>query len=338
MRFLVSFPYTSWDWYNYRARQNEEIRLTGGSDEVFTGKAGGKIVLYESKKTIDDSRIISLIEPQQPYGMDYVENEGLYFTCGQSCSKDGEPNKEKIMRINPHGEVDLEISSPLFSHLHSIKRTENGLLVVSTGVDAIFEIDLDGNLLWDWWAVDHGYDTLKSGKKRKLDKNADHRTQNYPILSQTTHVSQALEDPHNDDKILATLYHQNSIIRIDKNTSEHEVMIDGLKIPHHIRPLEEGYMFTNTRESMTVICDKDFKIKKKFGQKLGSYQLSNWVQDTIKTTRGTYLIGDEGNFRLIETDSKNEHSSYEYGKPHRMFELYLVPDNFNLKCVVNLNS
>src|SRR3989442_3760733 len=48
------------------------------------------------------------------------------------------------------------VSSPLFNALHSISRTQRGYLVASTGLDLILEFKRDGEVLWSWWATDHG--------------------------------------------------------------------------------------------------------------------------------------------------------------------------------------
>lgn len=329
MRFLASFPHTSWDWYHYRARKVFE-GVIEGSNEVFGGESNGKIALFETKNEISDLVLIEEIISPQAYGMDYVKGEGLYFTTGQSCSTDGKVGDEKIVRINEEGYRDLEITSKLFSHLHSIRRTDRGLLVASTGLDAIIEVDLEGNSVWEWWAVDHGYDTLQNGKKRIIDKKVDHRLISYPTMYQTTHVSQAIEDPFYKDSVLAILYHQNSIIRIKKEELKHEVLIDGLKRPHHVIGYKDGYMFTNTRERYVVICDKDFRVVRKFGNRLGGYLLSNWVQDAIPTNRDTFLVADEGNFRFLETDGTKTHSVFEYEKPNRVFEVMQVPDDYRI--------
>ena len=50
------------------------------------------------------------------------------------------------------------VSSPLFNALHSISRTQRGYLVASTGLDLILEFKRDGEILWNWWATDHGFE------------------------------------------------------------------------------------------------------------------------------------------------------------------------------------
>lgn len=46
-----------------------------------------------------------------------------------------------------------------FNALHSITRTRAGMLVTSTGLDLLLEVDQAGNVLWSWWSMDHGLGT-----------------------------------------------------------------------------------------------------------------------------------------------------------------------------------
>ncbi len=317
--------------FEYRKRKIKE-GIVDGSNEVFSCDVGGNIILYESESQVSDAKILGSIRTAQPYGLIYVKQEGLYFTNGQTCSSDGERSSEQITRMNLDGRVDLELASPFFSNLHCLDRTEKGLLFTSTGLDAIFEIDFTGEIFWECWEVNHVYDTLKSGKKRNLNKSQDHRAKCYPTLAQTVHLTQAIIDPHNNERILALLYHQGEIIEIDRTTSETRVLLSGLRKPHHVRKTLNGYLLTNTANSEILLLDRDFKTVQSIGRKLGRYELSNWVQDAAMTERGTYLVGDEGNFRLIEVNQDlSSTDAFYYGEPSRMFHIHLLPESFEVK-------
>ena len=62
------------------------------------------------------------------------------------------------------------VSLPVFNVLHSLSRTQRGYLVASSGVDVLAEFDEQGQLLWDWWAVEHGFELTPTGEPRVLDK------------------------------------------------------------------------------------------------------------------------------------------------------------------------
>lgn len=132
------------------------------------------------------------------------------------------------------------VSLPAFNMLHSLSRSKRGYLVASTGLDAILEFTTGGELLWDWWATDHGFGQTPTGEPRSLDKAADHRGIKYGTLTQTTHVNSVAELPNGT--VLATLFHQGTIIAIDRETGNWRPVLEGLDHPHSVRILNEEYI------------------------------------------------------------------------------------------------
>src|SRR5258708_4733086 len=102
------------------------------------------------------------------------------------------------------------VSLPVFNMLHSLSRSQRGYLVASTGLDSILEVEQEGQLLWRWWVIDHGFEQTATGEPRDVDKEEDNRGITYGNLAQTIHVNPAAELP--DGTILATLFHQGMVI------------------------------------------------------------------------------------------------------------------------------
>lgn len=229
--------------------------------------------------------------------MQYVTGEGLYFITGLPCSEDGVSGDEHIARMNDKGEIDLEIRSPLMTQVRSLRRTERGLLVTASGVDALLEFDLSGKLIWSWWATEHGYDQAYGGGQRIIDKDMDHRLKNYPGRLQTTHLNSAIVDPYDSSKILTILFYQGKVIRIDRETLTHEVVINNLNGAHHIRPHSGGYMLSNSRKGEVLLFDERFKLTNTIPG-TNRYFPVKWVQDAIETPFGTHLIADCNTFNL----------------------------------------
>lgn len=50
---------------------------------------------------------------------------------------------------------------------------------------------MDGNLLYEWWAGEHGYTTTLSGHERQAGRGQEHRDQNYHTQYHATHVNEA---------------------------------------------------------------------------------------------------------------------------------------------------
>ena len=131
------------------------------------------------------------------------------------------------------------VNSPLFNALHSISRTRRGYLVASTGLDLLLEFSRDGEILWSWWATDHGFELTPTSRRRKLDKSADHRTIKYGTLNQTTYINSAAELP--DGRFLASLFHQGMVIAIDRESGAWQPILEGLDHPHAVRVVDDPH-------------------------------------------------------------------------------------------------
>ena len=338
MKFLVSFAQTSWRYGLFRLNRIVQGRspwvqrlLLVPVTDVFAGDPGGEIALYERGDEFGAIRKLGSLRCTKPFGMHHVRGEGLYHLAGPICSEDGAAGDEHVVRRNPAGEVDLEVRSPLFSLVRTVQRTERGLLLSASGIDAVLEVDLDGELLWAWWATDQGYDVLKSGSRRELKKGIDHRQRCYPSHDQTTHVNSAIVDPHDPGKVLAVLFYQGTIVRIDRSTLHHEVVARGLNGPHHVRGTPDGYMVSNTRQGVVQLYDRDFRPGQRiFGSNERVPRMFRWTQDALRTPYGSHLIADGNRFRILEVDGAGREAACRFELPKRVFQLEAVPDSFRL--------
>ncbi len=327
MKFVVSYPQTNWDYVKFRL--NRIIRGEDRSNDVFKGSMGGKLQLFEHSGGLGQITSVSEVYPDKPFGMQYVAGEGLYFITGLPCPEDGVPANEHIVRLNDSGQIDLEIRSPLFSQLRSTRRTEKGLLVTSSGIDALLEVDLNGEILWSWWATEHGYDQAHGGGTRTIDKQIDHRLKCYPGRLQTTHMNSAIIDPQNPDKILTLLFYQGALAQIDRASLKTEIVATGLSGPHHIRPHSQGYMLSNSRKGQVLLFDIDFQLREII-QATGKYFPVKWVQDAIETPFNTQLIADCNTFKLRERNQAGHVKTFKTRLPNRIFQIEPVADNFAL--------
>lgn len=327
MKFVVSYPQTNWDYVKFRL--NRIIRGADRSNDVFSGSPGGKIELFEHNGKLGGIKSLGSYHPVKPFGMQYVADEGLYFITGLPCCKDGVAGDEHIARLNDKGEIDLEIRSPLLSQVRSLRRTEKGLLVTASGIDALLEFDLSGNLIWSWWGTEQGYDQAHGGGTRVIDKQVDHRLKNYPGRLQATHLNSAIVDPYDPSKILTILFYQGTVARIDRNTLKHEIVIRDLNGAHHIRPHSAGYMLSNSRKGEVLVFDKNFTLQKRIPGTNRFYPVK-WVQDAIETPFGTHLIADCNSFKLRERNQEGVEKSYNTRMPNRIFQIEPVADDFTL--------
>jgi hypothetical protein len=193
----------------------------------------------------------SLQKPSDDLGglLCLLEGEQMQRTLPLSMAAGMAPSERGILVTGAASihEVDVElqelrcdlISLPLFNALHSIARSTRGYLVASTGLDLLLEITREGELLWEWWATDHGFTLTPTGQLRQIEKGRDHRHERYGTLGQTTHVNAVAEHP--SGLLLASLFHQGSVVAIDRASGDWWTVLEGLDHPHAVRVLDEQY-------------------------------------------------------------------------------------------------
>jgi hypothetical protein len=164
------------------------------------------------------------------------------------------------------------ISHPWFNHLHTVELTASGtMMIASAGIDAILEVSAQGEVLSHWCG---GAAVPELGK--------DYRGVRRSTAERTMHITSAL--PVGDDKILAALFHQGEVRLIDRPTGESQTILSGLTHPHGIHRLPGGYIVSDTLGHRILFLDDAFRLCSEipFG--------SEWLQDTIGTSAGTYLV------------------------------------------------
>jgi hypothetical protein len=196
------------------------------------------------------------------------------------------------------------VSSPLFNALHSISRTERGYLVASTGLDLILEINRKGEILWSWWATDHGFDFTPTGSRRVLDKSADYRAVQFGTLAQTTHINSAAELP--DGRVLASLFHQGMVIAIDRETGAWQPVLEGLDHPHAVRILDKSHFtVADTVHGKALLA----RIDEGSGHGIVEQAVdagTDWLQDCrYDTEYDSWILVDGKNSRLILRGSRS---------------------------------
>ncbi|CAF3698821.1 unnamed protein product [Rotaria sp. Silwood1] len=81
----------------------------------------------------------------------------------------------------------------------------------TTCIDAIIQTDLNGEILNDWYASEHGYILTPKGKNRRVPRDFDHHHHYiYPTLHQITHVNLAIA--FDEEHVLVALFHQDLLV------------------------------------------------------------------------------------------------------------------------------
>lgn len=276
-----------------------------GSYEKPKEDLGGLLCLVEdlgtSRKTFDLKMAAGMVDSEQ----------GVFVTTFNGIAEfDAE---QGVL----HQDV---VSSPLFNALHSISRTRHGYLVAITGLDLLLELNRKGEILWSWWATDHGFELTPDGRRRQIDKSADHRAIRYGTLSQTTHVNSVAELP--DGRVLATLFHQGTVIAIDRASGEWQTVLEGLDHPHAVRVLDEQHFTVadtvHGRAMLASIKGNEGKVEAEVDA--GTSWLQDcrydarhncWVLVDGKHSRVTLRRGSSGERSLAQFDFDPEWRLYE---------------------------
>ena len=259
---------------------------------------------WKTKKILDSTEL------PRPSGFDI--KDGQFFV--------GSVRDNNIIILNDSLKIVGKLEHPHLSEIHSIHFTTRGLLVASTGVDLIIEMDLKGKTIWEWWAFDHGYENDQLGNKRIIDKSEYHCKRDYPTLLETAHPNSAIYTDQNETSLFVTLFHQGQIIEIDCQSLEHKVVVDHLKNPHALYRLEDGgYLASDTNNNRALTFNRQGEIKFLTGD-------FRWVQDTIRTSKGTYLIADSYNNRIVEIDENSKVlDKFEYSPERKIYQIMELP-------------
>jgi len=227
--------------------------------------------------------------------MDVMTPMGLYFNT---------PTKElfvgsaySIISIK-NGTISRTLDNNLFSQIHGISSSPLGIYVACSNTDAIVEVDPSkpNENLWDWIATEHGFNITKKGEKRTISRDINYqKTEDNATLNHTTHVNSV--ESFDDNNILATLFHQNSLVMINKKTFELKYILRDIINPHAIHHIKNGFIVSDTRGNRSIILNKDLKVVQELKKDF------DWVQDSIEFNK-YYIVGNDNKHELSVFDVK----------------------------------
>jgi hypothetical protein len=213
--------------------------------------------------------------------------------------------------------------------MHSFIRTRRGLLVSCSGIDLILELDLEGNLLYEWWAGEFGFTTTPSGKERLPGHDLEHRDQYYHTRYHATHLNTATFRDDEERYILCLLFHQGQLIQIDRSLpagqQTPQLLLEGLARPHGLKKTPLGWLTCNSLSKEVLLLDNDMHIKQRIEYDGG------WIQDCTMLSNGRILLNDVDNHRLVELDGARWYITNvtPYPTAWRMGELHEVPTGYD---------
>src|SRR5437667_5668228 len=134
-------------------RASQPVTVRGSLDKPKEDQGGLLCLLDENGLAMEQ------VELPMPAGMTFSD-EGVLVASIEEVNEVA-PDLSAIQRN--------VVSLPTFNMLHSLSRSSRGYLVASTGIDAILEFTRTGEMLWSWWATEHGFEYTRKGERRILD-------------------------------------------------------------------------------------------------------------------------------------------------------------------------
>jgi hypothetical protein len=301
-------------WSNRQKLDGKRLQKAGISTDQFMFKCepyvSGTFVVFNW----EENRVVWQIAIDGPTGFCWHE-EYLYINLMRL---------NEIVVLDGYGHELQRFSHPHLNNIHSIQPTNQGFLLTSTGTDSIIEIDKIGNLLYEWCALDHGYATLLNGEERTIDYTQDQRRIFYPTAFHTTHVNSARFADLNESKILATLFHQGTIIEIEKESGKVKTLMDNLCNPHDLRPFYDGWLVANTANNQVLVLDMYWQIQQDITMGF------NWVQSSTPMSDRSIIIADTNNHRLVRVYQDTQHTTQVRSFPSdwRIYQVEEVPARY----------
>jgi hypothetical protein len=233
---------------------------------------GGVIITFdlEKRKVLDTisyyspSEFIPNKEPSVLLKSSSIEQNTL-LTCTQTEVLKYDLNNLKLIK---------RISNPVFNDVHHVIKHGDNYLVVSTGLDALFEVNEEGDVINEWSTIDKGI-------WERFDKNVDYRK----VLSTKPHSSHPNFIAKVGDELWITRFEQRDAKCL--TDSSRPVIPIGIQKPHD-GLLYNGKLHYTTVNSHIVIADpKTSKIL----EVINLNEIDNTLL-SLGWCRGLYIDGD----------------------------------------------
>ena len=231
-----------------------------------------------------------------------------------------------VLLLDAEARVLRRFTHPFFAFLHSLSfdRINERFLVVSSGYDCLVEMDLEGRVLWEWFAWEHGYNPSLDGTylcrtaalaeryraegKRSVFVDSSKLGELGLMTSQrSNHPNSACYHPTDPNRVLATLGHSGEVIDIDRRSAAARTVVSGLEaMPHAIQPCGEGWIITNTLRGEFWLLDRGFNLQtrvvtRNLPGKPKEMSAHEWLQAAYPLPNGKFIAAD-ANRGLIVVD------------------------------------
>jgi len=239
---------------------------------------------------------------------------------------------DRVLTISlPDFTIQEQMRHPFFAFLHTVDISadcKHGL-IVSSGYDAVFEVDLlTRQIVREWRAWEHGFNPdedgvwlaakpeyydryRREGKRSLLIDPVEYGRQGLLTTRRTAHPNMAVYDRYrNDGSFFFAAGHNGTIYRVHrKDLSTESVFELGDQMPHGLRPFQGGWCLTNTVRGEWWLLNQDFTAHTVYSAamlegKVEGTESVEWLQQTVPVGKGHALFLD-ANRGLIAVDLIN---------------------------------
>lgn len=287
----------------YIDTKNKESNRTG-SVERRKVTNGGVALLNIDSGTIKMKEVVA--ELPEPRGID-IHNAEIFSV-----------SSENKVYIFSKGQLST-LTNPWFSYIHTVHFNDDAsrLLISSSGFDSIFEYDFSTlQSTFEWFAWENGYNqgrdpqtgslfyiTRKKDEALKYEKQNetfllidDPKNQVLPTAKRAAFINSVKYNALESEKIIATLFHEGSVVEIDKKSGGVKKILKDLTNPHGGGRSEQGSYATSTRSGEFVLSNSEDTLRFSFQNlpgkpnELGDFE---WIQNSI--IQGENIISIDSN-------------------------------------------
>ncbi len=259
-------------------KSKKNVSGRAGSVERREAGTGGVVQLRIEKGKIVAQKILTRM------------NEPRGIGCSEQCETEntifGIASENIVYLLE--GDQTKKITHPWFSYIHTISFPPSDpkkLLIASSGLDCIFEYNLDNmEQSFEWFAWENGFESAvdpntgdeiiltrnsklseaitQSGKKVILVENPD--KQGLPTAMRAAFINSVTYDSNSSNHMLATFFHKGMVFSIDRNSKIATPVLSGLKNPHGGMNYGTEYMATSTASGEVVIGNENKQTRYSF--------------------------------------------------------------------------